>query len=343
VPFGRKMRKLNGGPNFLLGMQDGPDYQRQRQFAMQVFKLEDIPNVIGPLSASLARKAVRNSGGQLDAIRDLVTLIPTELCDSYFGLSIPDKHAFAMWTIAMSAYTFAGSGKQPPGYRRAAIAGAKLTRALVKNAIQQTIPNRDTVLGRLLLLRAAGNGPSDDEIRSILMGMITGFVPTNTMAAGHMLEMLLRRPDMMLSARAAAIAGDNHLLSRCLFEAMRFKPLNPGPFRRCAQDYAVAEGTCRATTIRKGATVLVSTQSAMFDARRVDRPWLFNPERPSNDYMLFGSGLHWCVGAFLADAQITQMFKALLVQPNLRRAAGLTGQLRRIGPFPEHLVVTFGP
>ena len=81
-------------------------------------------------------------------------------------------------------------------------------------------------------------------IRAILIGMIDGFVPTNTMAGGHILEMLLRKPVFMARAQAAASADDDALLKRCLFEAMRFKPLNPGPFRSCAEDYTIASSTC---------------------------------------------------------------------------------------------------
>ena len=117
-------------------------------------------------------------------------------------------------------------------------------------------------------------------MRAILMGMVTGFVPTNTMAAGHMLEMLLRRPNFMARARAAALANDDDLLSRCLFEAMRFKPLNPGPFRDCLEDYVVGADTPRATKIRAGMKVLVSTQSAMFDPRVVKSPRRFQSGPP---------------------------------------------------------------
>jgi cytochrome P450 len=171
--------------------------------------------------------------------------------------------------------------------------------------------------------------------------MITGFVPTNTMAAGHMLEMLLRRPKFMAAAKEAALAGDDERLTRCLFEAMRFMPLNPGPFRICATDYTVAAGTARETTIKRGTKLLAATESAMFDNRRVVRPRTFNPDRPPTDYMLFGHALHWCVGAYIAQAQITQTFKALLVQKRLRPATGRNGKLKTLGPFPWHLTVEF--
>ena len=345
VPFGPKMEELNGGPNFLLGMQDSPEYQRQRAFAMRVFKLDDIGTIIRPLSAQLSRAAVAKANGRLDAIEDLITLVPTELCERYFGVLIAKKKDFALWAIAMSAYTFDPSNNEAWG--RAARAAAKNTWAVVDAAIEEaraTEPKPDTILGRLVALeREPGGGPNNLEIRSILMGMVTGFVPTNTMAAGHILEMLLRRPDFMAQAGDAALANDDDRLSRCLFEAMRFMPLNLGPFRLCSRDYVVAEGTPRATRISRNTSVLVSTQSAMFDRNSVKAPRQFDPDRPAHDYMLFGGGLHWCVGAMVADAQITQMFKALLVRRNLQRVAGRDGKLTRIGPFPAHLFVQFDP
>ena len=56
--------------------------------------------------------------------------------------------------------------------------------------------------------------------------------------------------------------------------------------------------------------------------------------------MVFGYGLHWCIGVFLAKAQITQTFKPLLKR-GIRRADGPEGQLRTIGLMPAHLTVEF--
>jgi cytochrome P450 len=137
------------------------------------------------------------------------------------------------------------------------------------------------------------------------------------------------------------VAGDDDLLKRCVFEAGRFKHINLGPFRRCEKDYMIAQGTSHKKRIRKGMKLLASTQSAMFDGRRVKDPYVFNPDRPASDYMLFGYGLHWCVGAFIAEAQITQTFKALLVKPGLRPADEKDGRLQRLGQFPAHLWVEF--
>jgi cytochrome P450 len=81
----------------------------------------------------------------------------------------------------------------------------------------------------------------------------------------------------------------------------------------------------------------------MLDERHVKDPSKFDPDRLPSDYMLFGHGMHWCIGACLAQTQITQTFKALLTKGHLRRAKGPRGQLARLGPFPAHLVVEFDP
>lgn len=346
VRFGDKVRELNGGPNFLLGMAEDEDYRRYQKQVMEAFRLDDVGRIVAPQAREFSERIIGGCAGRLDAIQDFITRVPTMLCKSYYGIPIADELSvqFAQWTLAMSTYMFADPTDKP-AYRRVARAGGERVRRVVDRAIAEAKARptgRDTVLARLLEMQRRGaEGLSDEVIRAFLIGMVTGFIPTNTMAAGHMLEMLLRRPDFMAPAKAAARAGDDALLQRCLFEAMRFKPLNLGPFRRCVEDCTIGSSAWRAKRIARGANLLVSTQSAMFDDRGVDKPYDFNNGRPPSHYMLFGYGLHWCAGAFIAAAQITQTLKALLLMENLRRADGRDGQLRRLGWFPEHLIVQF--
>jgi len=344
VPFGERMMEMTSGPNFVLGMQDGPEYQRQHAQILQAFRRDDVAATVAPLSAKFAADIVGGCGGRIDAIEDLITRVPTLLCESYYGVPIQDKRLFAQWTIAMSGYMFGPPGKRPENAETAVIA-AHCIRPVIDNAIRDAkaaASRPDTILARFVAMQEQGaEGLTDEVIRGHLFGMITGFVPTNTIAAGNVLEMLLRRPDFMARARAAALADDDDLLRRCLFEAMRFMPINPGPFRICREDYTIAKGRNDATTIRAGTRMLVSTQSAMFDEHKVHEPFEFNPDRASSEYMLFGHGLHWCIGAYIAGAQITQTFKPLLKRSGLRRSAGDDGKMHRLSVFPVHLSVEF--
>jgi cytochrome P450 len=247
----------------------------------------------------------------------------------------------------MSTHIFVDAASVVPAHRRAAEAAASFVRALVNEAIadRQKAPRADgTVLSRLIKMQGASKGELTDEvIRAFLIGMVMGFVPTNTLAGGNILAMLLRKRRFMAQAQEAALAGDDDLLRRCLFEALRFKHIHWGLTRICTDDYTIAAGTSRKKLVRAGTKVLASTWSAMFDGSRVVHPGVFDSSRRPADYMLLGYGLHWCVGAHIAYAHITQTFKQLLLQKDLRPAEGKAGQLQLLGTFPQHLWVEFTP
>jgi cytochrome P450 len=346
VPFVTRMMKLMPGPPFVLAMQDGLEYQQQRRQLMDVFRLEDLAGTVAPRSAVLAEEIVERSGGRLDAIEELLAYVPTQLCGEYYGIDVQEPKQFAQWTMVMSKYVFGPPWSNGGLGADLARDAANCLRPLLDDAISKAHGATDrskTIVGRLVDLQRRNGSPSDAMIRAELFGMVLGFVPTNTIASGNMLEVLLRRPAFMEQARAAACAGDDHRLWQCLMEALRFKPISPGCFRKCVTDYTIAEGGFRAKRIMADTWVLASTQSAMFDSRHVTKPRAFRPDRRAHESMVFGYGLHWCIGAYFAAAQITQTFGPLLKKRGLRRAWGREGQMRAVGRFPTHLVVEFTP
>jgi len=343
IPFGDKMKAIAAGPNFVLGMADSDAYQAMHHEIVRVYPRKDNDEIVAPFSYQEAHRLVGEGGGKIDAVSGLLTLVPTLICEKYYGLEIEDKPGFARWTIAMSSYMF-GNPSDDPKLEEAAFAAAALVRPIVDEAIDraQAGPTENTIIARFVQRqKEEPEAMPDNVIRAIMLGMITGFVPTNSMASGHMLELLLSKPDWMRQAREAARAGDDDLLRGCLFEAMRFWPINPGPFRVAAEDFVIAAGTRREKLIKKGTNMIVSTQSAMHDPRRIKNPSEYNPHREQTNSMLMGFGLHWCIGAPLASAQITQTFKALLERGNIRRAPGKDGKMTTFGPFPESLWVEY--
>jgi len=344
VPFAPRMMELMPGPLFVLAMQDGADYREQRRQIMHTFRLDDIPRTIAPRAAVLSERIVAGCGGRIDAIEGLMTRVPTLLCREYYGVDFPDAKLFADWLSAISSYIFAPPSDKPGPHLAMAREAADGVRASIDQAVRDAkkAPASDaTIVARLVQMQRQGGGaPSDELIRAELLGMLTGFVPTNTIASGHMLEMLLRREDFKACAEKAARDDDDERLWRCLYETLRFKPINLGPFRKCVADYTIAAGSSSEKRIPAGTRVLASTQSAMFDERGVVEPKKFDPDRPGHESMVFGYGLHWCIGVFLARAQITQTFKALL-RRDIRPAPGRDGRLRTIALMPAHLTVEF--
>ncbi len=348
VPFGAKMKHLvpTSCP-FILGVDGGEAYWRGLKAIMPSFPLGELDRV-RQISAATAEKIVEASPDRLEAITGLMTAVPVRVCQEYYGLDIAQPKQFGVWLMAMSNYTFRKIGIDPVA-EHAASAAAPLVMAIVDGAIAAAKAGhkRGTVVGHFVQLQrdaqAGGCAAMDDTmLRSTIIGMTIGFVATATMASGHILEVLLRRKDAMSMCTQAAIAGDDDLLGRCLMEALRFYPINLGPWRICAEDYTFAKPTWQRSSVRKGAKVLVVTQSAMHDPRFVVKPGTFNPDRPTSDSFVFGKGLHWCVGAPLAIAQMTETFKPLLRRRPVRRAKGEAGRTRYFGAFPERLTVTLG-
>ena len=253
----------------------------------------------------------------------------------------PSDKQLADWGSIIFQYLFTDLNNDPE-VGRAAQAAAVDARGWLDRCIAERKAGggeADDVLGRCLALQRSGVPGMDDlSIRNNLIGLIVGAIPTTSKCCANALDQLINRPEQLAGAQAAAAAGDDALFSRYVFEALRFNPNNPGVFRTAAEEYTVAKGTMRATTIPKGAFVVAATQSAMFDENKVDAPNEFRTDRPEWVYMHWGYGLHTCFGQYINQLQIPLILKPLLARGPLKRESGLQVE----GPFPSSLRVRIG-
>ena len=344
VAWGHRMIEVTEGQNFVLGMRQDKAYELSYEQLARAFPREDVRTHVAEASATIAEAILAGREMQeFDAVEDLITAVPTRLCESYFGLRIAEKPLFAKWTLAISSYLFGPSTDAT--YSALARAAAEHLRTLIRTSVAdaRSEPKPNTALQHLIdMSNEPGSPVTDDVILGQLFGMVLGFIPTNVLAGGNILETLLRRPDFLERARAAAVAGDDDMLWRCLREALRFRHINPGPWRLCPNGYVLGSGGPRPIRIPPGSKVVAIIQSAMFDSRRIERPHVFDPERRDEDYMVFGVGQHWCLGAHIAAAQITQTFKPLLRMRRLVAVDSAPVRATRFNNlFPLHLKVRF--
>lgn len=354
VPYGARIMAVDRTrQNFILGMDDdAPAYQTGLARVMRAMRRDDLGHV-GGLSRRFAEDVLRAPSWRIDIVGRLFTPVTTHIVAAYLGVpaATPD---IALWAMALSNWIFATPGEDETARQAALGAGERLGRA-VDAAIERAMaragrvlaPALETVADRLVrnYLAAATDAPLaavQDAIRPALDGLITAFIPNCTVAATNILNVLLDRPDIMARCRAAAQTADDAALGRHLLEAFRFRPLFLGPLRRCSRNYVLAADTARAVPIAAGTQVLACTQSAMFDGRRVTRPRTFDPDRAASHSMQFGFGLHACVGAAVATAQLVNMFRPLLHGAPFARAAGESGQPAYFGAFPERMFIRFG-
>lgn len=347
-PSADEMKRLNDGgepgTQFILGFDDRTKHDEQLSRVMCAFPRKDIATTVAPMAAKCAAQCLIEAGSTFDAIQGLIAKVALHICKEYFGVPLggdPRKFAFATYTT--SGHLF---GPPPIKQDKDVDLATAYFRHYVEQAIRDEeakLSGRDTVVAKFVVSLVGANGTLSEEdfkqIRAILMGMIVAFVPNNTLVGGHILEVLLDKPQALEEAEKAAATGDDARLERVLFEALRFMPLNPGQFRTCQQDYVLAEGTPRETRIAKGSTVLAMTFAAMFDPLSVADPGKFDWSRPQSDHLHFGFGMHACVGLLIARAHITQTFKALLQQRcAIKRAPRTRTRLR--GAMPVELEIS---
>ncbi len=341
VPYADNFRELTGGRNFFLGMSNTPEYSRDMSNMRIVVRREDLGTRIAPLVGSVADRLVAAAPGRIDVVTELATRVPTELVADYFGTPTPTPDAFARDGALISGYLFLSAANLRDGAKAAATEMLTALRATVA-ARHADRGRRDDVLERCLILQDAGvPGMDDDTLVVNLFGLVVGAIPTTAAMVARAIDELLRRPRELALAHDAAARGDTALVTRYVSEAMRFNPLGPGVPRIVLEDYTVAGGAVRATTLKAGMKMLVSLQSATFDSARIDAPNEFRIDRPDYNYMHFGYGIHTCFGEYINMVQIPRIAQALLSRPNLRRADGVAGTLQVDGPFPAHLVVEF--
>ncbi|RUU00480.1 cytochrome P450, partial [Mesorhizobium sp. USDA-HM6] len=342
TPYGPEMAELARGSNFILGMQDGAAYRQMKSAVLSAFPPAEVEAAVRPIAERHSRDIMTRANPGFDAIAGLMKIVPVRICRDYFGLEIDDETEFADWSIALSALFFSDPTANPTTRQLAVVGGDRLIKVIERSiaAVRDKGGKDSRPLARLVALMDQGR-LSRPDIHSIMLGMIAGFVPTNVLAGGNCLDVILSRSDARQAVDAAIAAGDTGKLDRAILEAMRFKPIWVGPWRYTARDATIGKGTRRERLVKAGTVVMPATLSAMFDPEIVQRPNEFDTSRPHRDYMVFGHGIHLCIGAEIARIQIGECVRALFSKPKLRRARGRAGKMANVGAYPASLKVDF--
>jgi len=344
VPYKEKLDVIMDGQPFFLSMPDTPAYHAGANAMRKVVRPQDVGAIIAPGCEEMAARIVAEGEGRLEVVDALVRRVTFDLLGDYFGVPKPPNGDLRVWGTRLFEFQFADGGNDPALRAEVNEIGPAL-RAHIDAEIEKrraSPGDKDDVLGRCLALQAAGEpGFSDVEIRTALMGFIVGGPPQPPMVVPQALEQLLRRPEALAGAQAAARDEDDAMLAGYVFEAMRFDPLAPALPRVAVADGRIAAGTPRERAVKKGAHVMAALSSAMMDERRVPDPRRFDPMRRPPEFMHFGSGHHTCFGIHINKAILPRMLKPLLKRPNLRRAPGKAGHLSKRGPFSDALHVLY--
>jgi cytochrome P450 len=353
--------KIPWGP-ILLSLDWREQHARERQL---------LQSVVFPPDVSLIRKTVadrcrdliarKQVDGEMDVVTDLCDDVIIEVLNGYFGIPVIGKREEMTLILGdVAGFILVEPPADSDRWFRAYANMAKLTDSVLERIRSQRIKfaeapsdpaQADDVLTRLVKRFCAGHNPSwfdEDWIRSGLTGLAATGGGTVVRATTQAFDQLIAHPAGLQKAREIAAQleakfeeGAWKRFHQIVYEALRFRPMLPLLGRYCPRETIVAKGTARARTVPAGGTVIAAPIAAMFDPEVFEGPSRFSSDRPLDGYIHFGFGPRTCFGKYVADVVIVEMIRALVLLPNLKRAAGSKGRVHYDGPVASSLRITF--
>jgi cytochrome P450 len=169
----------------------------------------------------------------------------------------------------------------------------------------------DDLVSRLLAAEHEGDRLSDVECVNLVLNVLIGGVDTSQSQLSHAVRLLAQHPSQWELLRE-----DPSLAGAAVEEALRFEPIVPFTARIVMEEFDYRDVTFPAGTI-----VMVSAFDGNRDPSAFSSPEVFDitADRDRSKPMSFGAGIHYCLGANVARAELQEALAYLpTVMPNLR-------------------------
>lgn len=286
----------------MLNMSDPPTHTRIRGLVNRTFT----PRSVGELEPWLRARTAAildevADRGECDFLVDVAAELPLQTIATMLGVPPDDRHQLFEWTTtildyrerdltgASDALAVAGLGLRGYGDDMIAARRAEPTDDL----FSQVVHAEDD---------AGGGALSDEELQAFFSLLFTaGSETTRNSIAGGLLA-LIEHPDQLARLRA-----EPALLPSAVEEILRWTSATAYNRRTATRDVELA-----GQRIEAGQKTTHWYPSANRDDAVFDDPFAFEVGRDPNPHVSFGHGLHHCLGAPLARAEIAVVIGAVL-------------------------------
>lgn len=195
----------------------------------------------------------------------------------------------------------------------------------------------DDLITDLIAAEEEGDRLTTDELTMMVEAVIVGGTDTTRNQLGLALELFSRHPDQWTMLR-----NDPSLAPRAVEETMRYHGAVAGTIRFASEDIEF-----NGVLFPKGTFMSTSMATANYDADVFVDPMRFdiNREPAGQPQLSFGSGIHYCLGASLARAELQEALTVLSqAMPHLAPGGEPRFKPSAVGIFgPSQLPLTFDP
>jgi cytochrome P450 len=286
---------------------DPPAHDRLRREATRFFGPPVSPDVVTGQEPEIHRLVgtlidAFPESGEVDLVDDFAYPLPVAVICRLLGVPPADEPQFQGWAKAAVSGIDSADLEDSEQAAKRRQEGLLALFGYLGELVKKHRAHPD---GSMLSGLANDHGPeamTDTELQvngTILL--IAGHETTVNLITNGVLT-LLRNPDAL-----ARLRREPAWAVPVVEELLRFEP----PIQYLPERAALADITIAGTTIPKGSQLTLLLAAASRDPDRFTDPDRFDPDRPDNQHLGFGSGLHYCFGAPLARLEVHRALAAL--------------------------------
>ncbi len=307
---------------------DDPQHTRYRNIVAKGFTPRVIAKLVEDTNARAARVVDEVAGrGECEFVNDIASKVPIQTICTMLGLD--DE----LWPRMVELTNMMISGLDAEGQGAGHMAAMEVYALCDQMAAARRAEPRDDIMTALVHAEVDGERLDDGELNMFFITLIVAGNETTRNLINHSMLALIDNP-----GEADRLRADESLWPTAVEEMLRYGT-SIANFRRTA----TTDVELRGTQIKAGDKVVMYYASANRDEEVFADPHRFDVSRRPNDHVTFGGGgVHFCLGASLAKAQIrATMHEVVQRLGNPQLAAPITRLKSDFVNGVTHMPITF--
>ena len=286
----RSILAMEGDPHGRLRRLVAPAFTPKSADRLRPFMREVVDGLVDPFVES----------GRCELVADVCEPYPIPIVCELLGAPKEDWKLFSAWATDIFRMFNGDIANDLPKIQAASEELDTYVRAMIA---ERRTALRDDLLSDMIAAEEQGDRMSTDELVMMTEAVLMAGTDTTRNQLACSVAMLAQHPDQW-----RLLSDDPSLASRAVEESMRYLGTVRGTARIASEDIEY-----RDVLFPQGTLVMTSLAGANFDGSRFEDPERFDITRePSGAVqMTFGSGIHFCLGANLARAELQEALPLL--------------------------------
>jgi cytochrome P450 len=301
-----------------------PAFSPRSADRLRPFMRETVNSLLDPFTAS----------GKAEVVGDICEPYPIPIICELLGAPKEDWKLFSRLATEILLIFSDNLAQNMPVFLNAQQELEKYTEGLIEK--RRSVP-ADDLITDLIAAEEAGDKLNTEELTMMVDAVIVGGTDTTRNQLGLALALFAEYPEQW-----ALLGKDPSLAQRAVEEVLRFSGAVGGTIRFASEDIEY-----NGVLFPKGTFMSTSMSTGNYDASVFPTPETFDITREpvGQPHLSLGAGIHYCLGASLARAELQEAFTVLSQRMlNLELDGPVVYKPSGIGIFgPASLPVKFTP